>query len=215
MKKLNEKMIVTGVVRLAYPNLYKPRPNKLNPGKPDEYGVVVLFPKEPTEYQPNPMDEIKDLQLFMASVAIAKWGANPGKVTYSLKDGDVETNDENEPRYPGYWFLRCNAPCEFKSGDEFKPTVVDGSRKILTQGGKSGDWGCVSMSIFPYENAGKKGVSTRLNSVQFLYDGERIGNAIDPVAGFEEVATAHSISADNTIPAGAGDDGVYDPFSDE
>jgi len=214
MKKLSEKMIVTGVVRLAYPNLYKPRPNKLNPANPDEYGVVVLIPKEPSEHQPNPKDELKDLQLFMTSVAVAKWGQSPGKVNFALKDGDVETNDENEPRYPGYWFLRCNAPCKFKSGDEFKPVVVDGSRKVLTEGGKSGDWGCVSMSVFAYENAGKKGVSTRLNSVQFLYDGERIGNAIDPTAGFEEVATAHAISADNAIPASS-DDGVYDPFADE
>ncbi len=211
MKKLTEKLIVTGVVRLAYPNLYRPRPNNMDTSKPDEYGVVVLFPKENTEFQPNAASEIQDVQMFMKSIAVAKWGANSGKVSYALKDGDVELNNDNEPRHPGYWYLRCNAPCKFPSGDEFKPTIIDGSKRVLTEGGKSGDWGCVSMSVFAYENAGKKGVSVRLNGVQLLYDGERIGTAIDATAGFDDVPNAHQIKADNAVVV---EEEPYDPHSD-
>lgn len=212
MKKITEKLIVTGVVRLAYPNLYKPRPNNMDASKPDEYGVVVLFPKENCDFQPNAASEIQDMQMFMKSIAVAKWGANPGKVAYALKDGDVETNNDGEPRHPGYWFLRCNAACEYPSGDAFKPTILDGQKKVLTEGGKSGDWGCVSMSVFAYENAGKKGVSVRLSGVQFLYDGERIGSVVDTTSAFDTVENAHAIKTDNAVVA---EDGAYDPFTDE
>ena len=211
MKKITEKLIVTGVVRLAYPNLYKPRPNNMDSSKPDEYGVVVLFPKENCEHQPNAAGEIQDMQMFMKSIAVAKWGANPGKVSYALKDGDAETNNDGDPRHPGYWYLRCNAACKFPSGDEFKPTVIDGSKRLLTEGGKSGDWGCVSMSVFAYENAGKKGVSVRLAGVQLLYDGERIGTAVNPTAGFDDVPNAHQIKADNAVVV---EEEAYDPHSD-
>jgi hypothetical protein len=212
MKKITEKLIVTGVVRLAYPNLYRPRPNNMDTSKPDEYGVVVLFPKENCEYQPNAEAEIQDLQLFMKSVAVAKWGASPGKVSYALKDGDVETNNDGEPRHPGYWYLRCNAPCKFPSGDDFKPTIIDGSKRVLTEGGKSGDWGCVSMSVFAYENAGKKGISVRLAGVQLLYDGDRIGAAIDASSAFDEVANAHQIKPDTAVSV---EEAPYNPFEDQ
>lgn len=213
MKKLTEKLIVTGVVRLAYPNLYKPRPNNMDTSKPDEYGVVVLFPKENHQYQPDAESEIKDFQLFMKSVAVAKWGANPGKVSYALKDGDVETNNDGDPRHPGYWYLRCNAACQYPSGDKFQPIVLDGQKKLMTEGGKSGDWGRVVMSVFAYENAGKRGVSTRLIEVQFLYEGDRIGSEIVAGSGFDEVPDAHKIKAEQTVSVV--DEGAYDPFSDE
>ena len=174
----NQKTIVTGVVRLAYPTLYKPRPNQLNPDKPAEYSVTVLFPKEDTEHQENAEREIQDMKAFMVSTAKAKFGDKMGKVDYALKDGDAELNNDGEPRYPGYMYLRCNAPCEFKSGDAFKPNVFDGFKRVMDSGGKSGDWGKVLMDVFAYDTNAKKGVTTRLREVQFLYDGEAIGNEI-------------------------------------
>lgn len=195
MKKITEKIIVTGVVRLAYPNLYKPRENKLDTSKPSEFGVVILFPKENTEFQPNAASEIQDMKLFMASVAKAKFGEKMGKVDYSLKDGDVEVTSENEPRHPGYMYMRCNAPCMFPSGDEFKPTVFDGKKQIMTSGGKSGDWGKVLMDVFAYETTAKKGVTSRLKEVQFLFEGDSIGNSVPSGSGFTEEPTAHAISS--------------------
>lgn len=207
MKILKGNLIVTGVVRLAYPNLYKPRPNKLDTSKPDEYGVVVLFPKENTEYQPNAAQEIQEMKLHMRSVAEAKWQEKVGKVDYALKDGDAELTDEGEPKYPGYFFLRCNAPCVYPSGDEFVPTVMDGSKRIMESGGNSGDWGRVVMSVFAYETPAKKGVTTRLRDVQFLYEGDRIGETVAPGDGFDEVAGS-------TIGAGSNvsNQDEYDPF---
>ncbi len=212
MKAITEKLIVTGVVRLAYPSLYKPRPNKLDASKPAEYGLVVLFPKENTEFQPNAASEIQDMKLFMASVAKAKWGDKPGKVTYALKDGDIELNNDGEPRHPGYMYLRCNAPCMFPSGDEFKPNVFDGSKKLMDKGGKSGDWGKVLMDIFPYVNEVGKGISTRLKEVQFLYEGDAIGNVVAAGSGFDEEPNAHvmKVSTENLGPV----DPDYNPHDD-
>lgn len=217
MKTLNQKpngttIIVTGVVRLAYPSLYRPKPNNMDPNKPSEYEVTVLFPKEDAEFQPNAIDELKDMKLLMRSIAVSKWGDNPGKVEYALKDGDVETNGNGDPRYPGYFYIRCSAPSEYKSGDPFVPNVFDGAKKLLTSGGKSGDWGKVIMSVFPYENAGRKGVTTRLMEVQFLYNGERIGSEIVAGSGFDTVEGAHEISV---TAAGGNAPGDYDPFGDE
>jgi hypothetical protein len=223
MKAITEKLVVTGVVRLAYPNLYKPRPNTLDSSKPDEYSTVVLFPKTNTDFQPNAEQEIKDMKHFMSGIAKNKFGVTEDgkvvvkvKVNYALKDGDVEVNQKGELAFPGYYFIRCNAPCMFKSGDSFKPNVFDGRKRLMESGGKSGDWGIVVMDIFPWKTPTGQGVTTRLKEVQFLFEDEPIGNVMVAGSAFEEVPTAHAISPVMSISSEnlGYVDPAYDPHAD-
>ena len=203
MKKISESQANIGPVRLSYLNVFKARANDLKNGA-KEFSVTLLFPKDNCDEQPNAKEEIAAVRKLLKDAVFAKWGENPpAKLRNPIRDGDDEVDAQGEPKAPGYYFLNVSAK------EEYPPLLIDGSRKVVTGGWQSGDWGIVQVSVFAYDTRGNRGVSAGLRAIQFISHGDSLGGggSVTPDS-FDEVAK----------PAGAtsgspSDD--YDPFADE
>lgn len=201
MKRTSDRTAVVGPVRLSYLNCFAPRANELKNGV-KEYSTVLLFPKENCEQQPNAAEELKELNKLLRDAVFAKWGDKPpSNLRRPIRDGDTEMDASGDPKAPGYYFMNVTAK------EDYPPLLVDGSRKVVTSGWNSGDWGNVEIAVFAYDTRGNKGVSAGLRAIQFLYKGEPMGGGGGTSASvFDEVKTA-------TAAGQAPDD--YDPFADE
>lgn len=197
MKTLNDEgtLVIVGPARLSYLSVFSPRKN-IN--EEMEYSVTVLIPKLQNEFCPNPGGELAGIKDAMKAAAGKKFGASvPKGLESCLKDGDSETDNEGNPKQPGYWMIRA------KAKEEFKPVLIKADRTPAQSSDDwvSGDWGMVKLSFYGYDQKAKKGVSCGLRAVQFLYKGEPLGQATDPVSVANEfdaveVAGSHVESED-------------------
>lgn len=176
--------VVTGRVRLSYPNLFKARVQE--EGQEPKYGVVIMIPKDDTKT----VAKIRAAQNAAARTdkgkkalgdAVPTWGSDkfPHKrFTDTLRDGDDPEENDGKPELEGHWFMNV------RSSEKYKPGVVDKDRDPVTDESKvyGGVYGRVSMTAFAFETKGNKGISFGLNSVQVLGYG-------DPFGGEREDAT--------------------------
>ena len=152
--------VVTGRVRMGYPNLFTPR---ADPNGRMKYSVLVLVPK-------SDKATIKRLQEAIKEAALAGFGdkVKLSALKVSLRDGDAE---DKGPDYEGHYF--------FNASNKDKPGVIDGERQHILDPDQvtSGDWGRVSANAYSYDHpVGGKGVSFGLLNVQWLGEGDPIGN---------------------------------------
>lgn len=193
MKKLTETVVIIGPARISYANVFKPRHNDLS--KKDEYSCVLLIPKTANDKMPDPATEVKELRASIKAAVESKFpGIDKTKWDNPLKDGDIETNDEGEPKFPGYFFIRAKACAEYP------PLVIGPDRSPVGGGWDSGDWAKVKVSLYAWEFAAKKGVSAGLRAVQFVFHDEKFGGGGNSIDGFDE---------EKNGPA------EIDPFADE
>ena len=187
--------IIIGPVRFSYLNVFKPRFNEMN--EKTEYSVTNLLPKS----DKVSIDKIKEA---LKAALVAKFKAVPDKWDNPIRDGDKETDNNGEAKYPGFWFFNT------KSGEEYKPVTVNASKQAVgpEAGWKSGDWGNVQINCYGYEFKGKKGVGLGLLGIQFTKVDAGFGNTTDPAA----VAAAFSGTGGDT-PAST-EDPTYDPFNE-
>jgi hypothetical protein len=184
-KRLTDSIVIVGPVRLSYLHVFQPVQNKLR--KVDEYSVTLLIPKAPTPQCPRPEGILKLLRETSDAVLAAKFKSLPRKYDPRLLDGDAETDNDGEPKYPGYWFLSCRS-----DADKPAPVLLDRNRRAVLQGGDwvSGDWGNVKLSLYAYEHEGTRGVGAGLRAIQFTHKDEPFGNAQTPeqvAAEFDEL----------------------------
>ncbi|KFB68889.1 ssDNA-binding protein [Candidatus Accumulibacter vicinus] len=176
MKKLNEEgtLVIVPNVRLSYLNVFKPRLNTLR--KAIEFSATLLIPKTPNAYCLDPLTTLKELREVVESALKAKFKEIPKKFEPCLLDGDVETDNDGEPKHPGYFYIST------RSAEEYPPVLIDGKRKPVLEAKDwvSGDWGNVKLSFYGYEFEGKKGVSTSLRAIQFTRKDEPFGTSADP-----------------------------------
>lgn len=197
-----------GPVRMSYAHVFKPRRNEMKEGQPLEYSATLLIPKEKHQYLADPKAEIDGIVGCVKTAAEAKF---PGAKGYDkpLRDGDIETNGEGEPKYPGYWFMNVKTNAEDRNGDPKMLLVVDGRGVPIGGGFESGDWAKVKVNFAAYDHKGKKGVGAYLDGVQWLYKDEPFGSPAGTTPDeFEAVSDAHS--GQEMATAGASD---YDPFA--
>lgn len=157
--------VITGKVRFSYVHVFKPKENEDGKLK---YQVCLLIPK----------DDAETLDKVRAAIEAAKQkgkhkkfeGKVPTNLKQPLSDGD---DKEDAPEYENCFYLNCN------SEPDKKPGVVDAKRNPITDPEKlwSGDYGRASISFFPYNYQGKKGIGCGLNNLQKLEDGERLGGS--------------------------------------
>ena len=157
-QKSNTK-VVTGIVRLSYANVWEPV--SINGGKP-KYSVSIIIPKSDT----------KTISAINAAVdaaiqdGIPKFGGKvPPKslLKLPLRDGDTEREDE---AYKGAYFVNANSTSA--------PQIVDRAvQPILEQEEVySGCYARVSITFYPFNTNGNKGVACGLGNIQKIRDGE-------------------------------------------
>lgn len=170
------RTVVFGPCRLSYTHLF----TKYSPdGDPEngKYMTTVLIPKSEKE-------TIKALQgaieAAKKSGIVSKWdGKEPKKLDLPLRDGDTDKEDDDV--YAGNFFV--NAKCTTRPGvvDKKRVPIVDEEEMY------SGVWAVVSVTFFPYNVSGNKGVACGLNNVMKFKDDERLGGRTSAESDFSDV----------------------------
>lgn len=172
--------VVTGKVRLSYPNLFKAK--AAEEGQDPKFSVEVLIPKSDTAT----VAKIRAAQNEAAETVrkgAKVLGENPPtygadnfphkKFSDTLRDGDDADENDGRPEREGHWFMNV------RSDARYKPGVVDRDRQAVLDESEvyGGVYARVSMTAYAFSVQGNKGVSFGLNSVQVLGHGEPFGGA--------------------------------------
>jgi hypothetical protein len=170
MSTANKVKVVTGKVRFSYANVFTPKAS-VEGGAP-KYSVSIIIPKTDKESIAKIQKAFEDTK---ASAASYFGGTVPKGLKGGLRDGDEEKDD---PAYAGCYFINANSAQ--------KPGVVDADlNPILDQSEfYSGCYGRASITFYPYNAQGSKGIACGLNNVQKLEDGEKLGGATSAAADF-------------------------------
>jgi hypothetical protein len=162
--------VVTGKVRFSYAHVFQPA-SSIEGGTP-KYSVSIIIPK-------SDKDTIARLtKAFEETKAAASayfGGAVPKNLKGGLRDGDAEKDD---PAYANSYFINANSAQ--------KPGVVDQDLNPIIDSSEfySGCYGRASITFYPYNAQGSKGIACGLNNVQKLEDGEKLGGSTTAAADF-------------------------------
>ena len=160
---------ITGKVRFSYANVFQPAET---PNGTLKYSVSILIPKSDKETVTRFQKAFEETKAANANYF---GGSVPKLLKGGLRDGDAEKED---PVYAGHYFINA-------SSNE-KPGVVDADlNPVLDQSEfYSGCYGRASITLYPYDTSGSKGIAAGLNNVQKLEDGEKLGGATSAAADF-------------------------------
>ena len=168
-----EFKVITGtdlknLSRFSYVYVFEPKKDLKKDPKDWKYEVSILIPKS----------DKKGVKMLKAAIEGAKEDGIERKVYkgkileknfhYPLKDGDDEEREDDEA-YHGHYYLSART--------SIKPGIRDKQNEAITDRTEfySGCFGRASVSFFPYEVEGKKGVGVSLNGLQKVKDGDSLG----------------------------------------
>jgi hypothetical protein len=170
MPKSANTKFVTDKVRFSFANVFEPAPNLSGAMK---YSVSVLIPKS----------DKAGVARFNAAFEKVKqenstfWGATiPKTLKGGLRDGDTER--EGDEVYAGHYFFNANS--------NERPGVVDADLNPITDKNEfySGCYGRASVTMYPYDQSGSRGIAFGLNNVMKLEDGEKLGGPTSAAVDF-------------------------------
>ena len=166
----NKVKIVTSKVRFSYANVFVPKAG-MDGGTP-KYSVSILIPKSDKEGVAKLQKAFEECKTTNAAFF---GGSVPKLLKGGLRDGDMEKEDE---AYAGHYFINANSAQ--------KPDIVDANRETLFDQTDfySGCYGRASITFYPYNAAGSKGIACGLNNLQKLEDGEKLGGVSSAAADF-------------------------------
>lgn len=170
MTQTTKVKVVTGNVRFSYANVFQPKA-AMEGGTP-KFSVSIIIPKSDT-------DTISRLQKAFdetkAASAALFGGTVPKTLKGGLRDGDAEKDD---PVYAGSYFINANSAQ--------KPGLVDADLNPIISADDfySGCYGRASVTFYPYNAQGSKGIACGLNNIQKLQDGEKLGGGSNAAADF-------------------------------
>lgn len=165
--------VITGKVRFSYLHVFEAYASE--EGQEKKYSVSLIIPKS----------DQATLQKIGEAVAAAKeqarvklGGKLPAKFKLPLNDGDTERPDD--PAYANSYYL--NANCKTRPGvvDKDLNPVIDPDDLY------SGCYGRASITFYPFDSNGNRGVACGLNNLQKLKDGEPLGGRVSAEADFSE-----------------------------
>lgn len=173
----NPNTVIIKNVRLSYAHLFEPWSNS-NDGE-KKYSAVLIIPKNHPQ-----LDEIKAaIKAAFTGGATRFGGSLPTNWKKPLRDGDTDRADD--PAYQGAYFI--NASCKGKPGVVEYQKVGGENRFIeVTDQTKvyNGCYVMASVTFFPFNNSGNKGVAAGLNNVCKLRDGEPLGGRVSAASEF-------------------------------
>ena len=170
MATSNKVRIVTNKLRFAFPKVFVPE--AAEEGGEPKYSVSLLIPKTDKENIAKINKAIEDCK---AANSAFFGGSVPKVLKGGLRDGDTEREDD---AYAGHYFINANSAQ--------RPQVVDADRQEILDPNEfySGCYGRVSLTFYPYNAAGSKGIACGLNNLQKTADGEKLGGGSTAAADF-------------------------------
>ena len=162
--------VVTGKVRFSYAHVFQP--SAAVEGGTPKYSVSLIIPKSDTETVAKFQKAFEDAATTNAAFF---GGAVPKGLKGGLRDGDAEKDD---PAYANSFFVNANSAN--------KPGVVDANMNPIIDPSEfySGCFGRASVTLYPYNASGTKGIAVGLNNVQKLEDGEKLGGGTSAAVDF-------------------------------
>lgn len=160
---------VTGKVRFSFVHVFEPAETLNGTLK---YSASILIPKTDKDTVARFNKAFEDTKQANAAYF---GGSIPKVLKGGLRDGDVEKDD---PIYAGHYFFNANS--------NEKPGIVDADVNPIIDKNEfySGCYGRASITMYPYDASGSKGIAFGLNNVQKLEDGEKFGGATSAAADF-------------------------------
>lgn len=168
---LNTKF-VTPVIRLSYPRLGEPDPERGN-----KYSISVPLPKSETQ-------AVATLKECMKNAAINTWGpkaASLAGIKSFVTDCDTDPKYADDEVYSGC--LKFSAKASRRPGcvwQNLQPVPQEQIADVFY----AGCWIRASITAYGTETGGSRTVAFRLNNVMFVKDGEMLGSASSPEDDF-------------------------------
>ena len=177
MFKGNATKVRTGFeTRWSYVNVWEPKAS-FEGAKP-KYSVCLLIPKTDTEVVEDIKASIKAAYKDGESVLKGTGKTVPDfdKIELPLYDGDEKRPDD--PAYAGHYYVNAKS--------DAAPQIVDENRREITERSEvySGVYGRATITFYPYNKNGKKGIACGLNNLQKVKDGEPLGSRSSAVDDF-------------------------------
>jgi hypothetical protein len=155
--------VVTGKVRFSYLHVFEP--TAVEEGQEKKYSVSLIIPKSDKPL----LNKIKAaIEAAKEQGKTSKFGGKvPTNLKTPLRDGDVDRPDDEV--YANSYFINANC--------KTKPGLVDKDlNPILDQADLySGCYGRASITFYPFNTSGNKGIAAGLNNLQKLAEGEPLG----------------------------------------
>ena len=160
MENNNKTKLTTGKVRFSYLNAFEPK--SVNGGD-EKYSVSLIISKLDTKT----IAEVNNAVEEAIKLGVSKFGAKftaGGNFKKPLRDG--ATDRVEDPAYSGCYFVNANS--------KEKPQVVDKNVKPILDRSEiySGCFGRASITFYPFNTNGNKGIACSLGNIQKLSEGE-------------------------------------------
>lgn len=159
---MSQTKVITGKVRFSYAQVFEPK--AMNESSTPKYSISLIIPKK----DKKTLDKIKAaIESAIEEGKTSKWGGKvPKNLKTPLRDGDDEREDDEV--YAGAMFVNANSSNKPGIVDEDLNPILDKSEFY------SGCYGRASITFYPYDSNGSKGIACGLNNLQKLEDGERL-----------------------------------------
>ena len=161
----------TPVFRSSYAFVHEPRET---PNGEMKYQLCMIFNKDDVAQLKQVAQAVINACSNKFGVDINKW---PKNLKCPMRDGDEERDNAE---YENCYFMNC--------GNKNKPGIVDRQVNPITDPSEfySGCYARASLSFYPYDVKGNKGVGCGLNNLMFWEDGERLDGSTDASDDFKE-----------------------------
>lgn len=156
-KRIDNQRMLTGKVRLSYPNLLTPSESDLNRGK---YTTSFVINETDTETLEMVQSLIKDA---INTAKEGEWKGKKGRVDYERwKELDADKQVDGDK-----WLVRC-------SGSNYSIPVINPTKQPVTDPSVvyGGAYARLMLRAYTWAQAGRLGVSLLCDAVQLLGGGE-------------------------------------------
>jgi len=172
----NKQRIVTGKVRFSYANVWEAK--SINGSEP-KFSISLVISKSDKKTIELVKAAIKEAE----KIGLDKFGksfTSGSSFKRPLRDGDVDRPDDEV--YKNCYFVNAN------SKDSPRIVARNAKEQILDKNDfYSGCYGRASITFYPFNNSGNKGIACYLGNLQKLEDGEPLGNFRNPEDDFSTV----------------------------
>ena len=166
--------VITGKVRFSYLHVFEP--DAIDESSEKKYSASIIIPKS----------DKATIAAINAAIAAAKeqgktskWGGKiPAKLDTPLRDGDIDREDDEA--YAGAFFVNAKSKSQ--------PGIIDLMKKQITSEEEfySGCYGRASLTFYPYDASGNRGIAVALNNLQKTSDGEPLSGKVAADVEFAE-----------------------------
>ena len=173
--QVKETKITTGKVRFSYLHVWEP--SAIEGTTEAKYSASLIIPKSDTATIEKVKTAINNAVLNGIAGKFA--GKKPATLKLPLRDGDLDRPDDEA--YANSYFI--NASCKTRPG------VVDINRNpILDQDAVySGCYGVASITFYPFNTNGNKGIACGLNHLMKVSEGEPLGGRSSAESDFAQL----------------------------